>query len=52
MIYIAALDYYKKPEQIPDVILNIVMSGLALLKSIHAQPEFVNNSQTFDKIIS
>lgn len=37
-IYISALETFKKPNNIPDSVTNIISSGLAMLKSSHSQP--------------
>lgn len=51
LIYTCALNEFKKPENIPDSIMSIVMSGLSMLKSIHSQPELIINTPNFDKIL-
>lgn len=51
-IYLNALSYYKKSENIPDQITSLAMSSLSMLKSIHSQPQQINNSLMFDKVIS
>jgi hypothetical protein len=51
-IYIQALEYYKKPESIPDSIISIIMAILAMLKSVHSQPEVISNTTLMDKVLS
>jgi len=43
---------HKKPENIPDSIMTIILSILGMLKSIHSQPDQINNTILMDKVIS
>lgn len=51
-IYTAALAQYKSPSSIPETILTIIMAILAMLKSIHSQPEAINNTLLMDRVLS
>lgn len=51
-IYTSAVQNYKKSNNIPDSIITIITAVLGLLKSAHSQPELINNTPTFDKIVS